>query len=100
MRYSRWARSDVTFGPVGRIVATVLVCVPDAWFAFGTGGFGFYGLVLWTVVVVPWALRDIWRRVPTVPLDPLGVGDALRSGPVGGVDPATSIANRPPPARW
>jgi hypothetical protein len=100
MKHSRWAKSPTTFGPVGRIVATVLVCLPVWWFLFYTGGFGMVGLLLWVLVVLPWALRDIWRRVPTVPLDPLGVGQGFPRESATEVDPSNSIANRTPTARW
>lgn len=102
MRYSRWAGSAVSFGPVGRIVTTVLLCLPVPVFVFGMGAdpYGLVGLGIWVLVVMPWALRDVWRRVPTGRLDPLGVGDRpLVSGPVT-VDPETSITHRKPPDRW
>ncbi|MEZ0163358.1 hypothetical protein AB2L27_01115 [Kineococcus sp. LSe6-4] len=47
-RSSRWAASDVSFGPV------VL------WFS-PLGGVLF--LVVWSAVVVPRGLRDVWRGV-------------------------------------
>ncbi|PRY14181.1 hypothetical protein [Kineococcus rhizosphaerae] len=58
-RQSRWTGSSVTFGPVGRIVLTLLLlaAVPLAFrFQWVVG-------VIWTFVLVPWALRDVWREV-------------------------------------
>ena len=51
----------VTFGPVGRVVATVLVVLPLWWLVFGAGVFGIVGAALWVVGVLPRALADIWR---------------------------------------
>ena len=60
VRSTRWGRSATTFGPVGRVIATFLLLVPVAFFfvagMFWAGGF------IWIFIVVPWALRDIWRR--------------------------------------
>ncbi len=59
---SRWAASAVTFGPAGRIVATLLVLVVGVWLLWASF-FGFVGALLWLGVITPWALRDIWRPV-------------------------------------
>jgi hypothetical protein len=60
-RYSRW-RGDVThFGLVGRLVVTVLLAVPLWWF-WEVQTFAWPGLVIWGVFLMPWALRDVWRR--------------------------------------
>jgi hypothetical protein len=63
VRGSRWSRSEVTFGPVGRLVATGLLFLPLAWFVFQAGVFGLVGIAVWSVVL-PWGLRDVWRPVP------------------------------------
>ena len=62
-RRSRWVRSDVTFGPVGRIVVSLLMLVPLWWFIAYAGVFGIVGVPIWLVKVLPWGLRDIWRPV-------------------------------------
>lgn len=62
-RRSRWVRSDVTFGPVGRIAVSLLMLVPLWWFIAYAGVFGIVGVPIWLVKVLPWALRDIWRPV-------------------------------------
>jgi hypothetical protein len=56
---SRWAKSDVSFGPVGRMVGTVLLLAVGAWLLV----FSLIGAGVWWLVVVPWALRDLWRPV-------------------------------------
>jgi len=71
-RQSRWAATEVSFGPVGRIVVSMAMFLPTAWIST-------LGLVpalvsapVYLGVAVPWALRDIWRpvRVPEVAGDP------------------------------
>lgn len=60
--HSRWRGTAVSFGPTGRIVLTLLLLLPSLWFLlFGLAGP--LGFVLWTFVVLPLALRDVWRRV-------------------------------------
>ena len=54
---SRWTRSATTFGPVGRMVGTVLLLTVGVWLAV----FALVGAAVWWFVVVPWALRDLWR---------------------------------------
>ena len=64
---SRFQATDVTFGPVGRLVVTVLVLVPVAGFVaalFVAPIGGITGLAIWGGVIVPKALRDTWRRRP------------------------------------
>lgn len=56
---SRWRRSDVTFGPFGRVAATLLLCVlPILWAA----GYSPVMLIIWTFVVSPLLLRSIWKK--------------------------------------
>lgn len=55
--------SAVTFGPVGRIVVSLLMLVPLWWFIAYAGVFGIVGVPIWLVKVLPWALQDIWRPV-------------------------------------
>ena len=61
---SRTMRSATTFSLPGRIIATVLVLIPDAFFAYS---YSLIGLGLWTFVFLPWALRDIWKAVGSQP---------------------------------
>jgi hypothetical protein len=72
MTYSRWKKTDGTFGPAGRVIATFLLLVPLPVFALGVAsGIGIIGAGLWVVVVMPWALRDIWKRGATHVQPPL-----------------------------
>jgi hypothetical protein len=54
---SRWTRSATTFGPVGRTVGTLVLLTVGVWLAI----FALVGAAVWWFVVVPWALRDLWR---------------------------------------
>jgi hypothetical protein len=65
-RESRWAKSDVTFGPVGRVVASVLLVLPLL-FLVGTGLFTFdpfvlAGAIIYAVLMVT-GLRHVWQPV-------------------------------------
>jgi hypothetical protein len=57
---SRWRAGSVTFGPVGRVILTFCVFLPYPLFLLNLP-FGIVGVVVWSVLVPP-ALRDIWRR--------------------------------------
>jgi hypothetical protein len=60
---SRFAKTEVSFGLPGRIVMTIVLFIPLAWFIYLAKEFiGIGGLVLWGGVVMPWALRDLWRH--------------------------------------
>jgi 4-hydroxybenzoate polyprenyltransferase len=61
-QYSRTKRTQITFGPVGRIVATTLIVGPAVVMALLPGGAGWAGAAIWGVLVVPIGLRDVWRR--------------------------------------
>jgi hypothetical protein len=56
---SRWAKSDVSFGPVGRMVGTGVLLAVGGWLLV----VNLIGAGVWCLVVVPWAMRDLWRRV-------------------------------------
>ena len=59
--YSRWRSGPTSFGIVGRSVVSVLMLIPLWWF-WETQMFAWPGVVIWVVIVMPWALRDLWRR--------------------------------------
>ena len=62
--YSRTAKSSVTFGPVGRLVATLLlVGLPAGYLLVYAFPFG----VIYLVAAVPVLLRSIWKRTPVPP---------------------------------
>jgi hypothetical protein len=58
--HSRWKASEITFGPVGRIVATGLVLVPVLYGLF-VNVFFLVAAGIWCFLL-PGVLRDIWRR--------------------------------------
>ena len=63
---SRWAKSDTTFGPAGRLVATAALLVPFAFLVFA-GLFALNPVVLggagvWAVLMVI-GLRQTWAVV-------------------------------------
>ena len=65
-RESRWTKSDVTFGPVGRVVTSVLLVIPLL-FLVGTGLFTFdpfvlAGAIIYAVLMVT-GLRHVWQPV-------------------------------------
>jgi hypothetical protein len=93
---SRWRPSAVTFGPVGRIVATIVVLLPILYAVF-VSVFFLIAAAIWGLTIVPWALRDIWRRVPAGPPPPAPIVPTPQTRPL---EPGTSIADRHPPARW
>ncbi|MGH8889848.1 MAG: hypothetical protein ACRDV3_08840 [Acidothermaceae bacterium] len=69
MTYSRWKKSSGTFGPVGRVVATLLLLVPLPLLAMAASvGIGLIGAGIYVLLIMPWALRDIWQRA-AIPVD-------------------------------
>lgn len=59
--------SVVTFGLTGRVLCTALVLGVLAWFLLFGGLFGVAGAVVWIGWIMPWSLRDIWRRAELPP---------------------------------
>ena len=61
---SRWRKTPTTFGPLGRVLATLGLVVPFIFFmiiGILTGGFELGGAVIWGVILMPWGLRDVWK---------------------------------------
>ena len=63
---SRWVKSDTTFGPVGRLVATVMLLIPFT-FLVASGLLTFDPFVLggagiWAVIMAM-GLRQVWQIV-------------------------------------
>ena len=56
---SRWKSGSTTFGPVGRVILTICVFLPYPRFFFALP-IGLVGAGIWTVIIVPRSLRDIW----------------------------------------
>jgi hypothetical protein len=92
---SRWQGSEVAFGPVGRIVATLLVLIPIL-FAIFVNVFFLIAAAIWAFFVLPRAMRDIWRRTSTSPAQP----PIIIPPEPGPIPPGESINDRTPPARW
>jgi hypothetical protein len=66
---SRWRKTPTTFGPIGRVIATIVLVVPEIGFVvvgFLTGGLTIFGAVIWGFIIMPWGLRDTWKA-GTVP---------------------------------
>ncbi|HET7531424.1 MAG TPA: zinc ribbon domain-containing protein [Mycobacteriales bacterium] len=63
MRTTRWAKTDTTFGPVGRVLATVALLVPFVVMVVGgiADPFVWGGAAVWGLVIMPWGLRDVWK---------------------------------------
>ncbi len=59
---ARFAKTDVSFGLTGRVVMTVLLLIPFAWFVYlAQWMIAIGGLVIYAVIFLPMALRDVWR---------------------------------------
>lgn len=59
---SRWQKSTITYGPVGRVLWTVALFVPEVWL-LTQSIFAIFALALWTFWVIPLTLRSIWQPV-------------------------------------
>jgi hypothetical protein len=77
-RGTRLERSVVTFGPLGRMVATGVVLAPLWFFYSGAGVLGLAGIVVWIGWVLPIALRDVWRPALLPSTDLTRLRDAAR----------------------
>jgi hypothetical protein len=67
---SRWRKSQTTFGPTGRVIASVLLVIPFVVFVavtILTGGLCIIGAVVWGGFIMPMGLRDVWKvaQIPT-----------------------------------
>jgi hypothetical protein len=61
---TRWRKTATTFGPLGRVLATIGLVLPFICFVLVgvlTGGFTIAGAVIWGFVIMPWGLRDTWK---------------------------------------
>ena len=63
VRRSRWRKTPTTFGPAGRVSLTLALLVPLALMIVGglADPFVWGGAGFWAAVVMPLALRDIWK---------------------------------------
>jgi hypothetical protein len=95
-RTSRFARSALTFGGPGRLLATILFLSP-IYLAFDLAGvFGILFVLVYAVMVVPQGLRWLWQpaRVELI-VDPLPLPIVDEPPPAG-----SGIADRQAPSRW
>ena len=103
-RGTRFQRSVVTFGPTGRVVATGLMLLPLWWLVFYAGVFGLAASFMWLIVVLPRALRDIWRPAVLPSTELTRLRDAAVRAAEAQRDAAakqTDGAAKPdPPRRW
>ena len=60
--YSRWGRSSYTFGPVGRVLVTLVLLLPVLWMLLNSALTLLTVGIPYTFVLLPWALRDVWAR--------------------------------------
>jgi hypothetical protein len=98
-RHSRWARSEVSFGPAGRVVVTILLFVP-VWFGIFYSVFFLVAAAIWLFCVIPMAYRDVWRKVRAAPTDADLIAVAYdRAFPDDG-SPRSDIGSRETPSRW
>ena len=61
IRHSRWAGNDVSYGPVGRILATIILVVLPVMYLFWT--VAPFGLV-YLVAACPLLIGAIWKKTP------------------------------------
>ena len=96
-RTSRLAASELTFGPAGRVIATIVFLSPVFWALDLAGVFGILFALPYLAMVVPQGLRWLWQPVPVelVP-DLLPVVDPVAPP----VPAAAGIADRQAPSRW
>jgi len=85
--------SAVTFGPVGRIVATAVVLLPTV-FALFVNSLFILAALIW-LFVLPRALRGIWARAHVG-----DVQDLSEPPPRPDADPHDTIAGRAGTRRW
>ena len=93
----RFRSTEITFGPVGRVVMTGALLLPVLFFLSG-GMLGVVGLVIWVGFVLPRGLRDVWREVPR----PGQVREdrAHLMAPREDSPDDVGITDREPPRRW
>ncbi|HUR15273.1 MAG TPA: hypothetical protein VM097_12360 [Mycobacteriales bacterium] len=101
---SRLQASVLTFGPVGRVITTLVLLAVPAWFLLYGGLFGLVGVVTWVGWVLPRALRDTWRRaaLPSTELTRLRDEAARQAQDErrARADHPAFDQDQPPPSRW
>lgn len=82
------------------MLVTLLLLAPVWWAVMVAPLPATLWLPIWLFVLLPWALRDVWRRVQVEPADP-----GVPAGTVSAIEPpspdaAASIQARQGPIRW
>jgi hypothetical protein len=100
---NRWEQSVSTFGPFGRVTATLALLAPPVSLLWTAGPFGIFGAVIWCGWVLRPGLSDVWRRAPLPETDLTRLAaEAAREAREAEREPRTHRAfdGDPPPARW
>ncbi len=90
---SRWLRSEVTFGPVGRVAWTLVLLVPIV-FALFYNFFFIIAAAIW-MAVVPMAMQDVWRKVKRPDYETIPEIAEPKT-----LQPGESLHERVTPKRW
>jgi hypothetical protein len=91
---SRWLRSEITFGPVDRVLWTVVLFAPIL-FAIFYSVFFIVAAAIWAAVI-PMGLRHLWQRVRNPDYEqPIVLPPETPP-----MKPGESLHDRRPPARW
>jgi hypothetical protein len=88
----------VTFGPIGRIAASLAMLLPLIWFGEYAGVWGIVGVPIWSLLLVK-GLRDIWQPI-RVPDSPEPVADEPLSAIAPQNEDDEGIGRRPGSRRW
>lgn len=99
---SRWQRSTITFGPIGRVAWSIALFVVAFYPILVALRYGYIWICLYVggipmlLVLYPLAMRDVWKKVRNPDYEPPIVlttdRPTLREG--------ESLHDRRPPRRW
>jgi hypothetical protein len=96
-RTSRFAPGELTFGAVGRVVATILFLSPILFALDLAGVIGIFFALPYLTMVVPQGLRWLWQPAPVeFIVDPVPAAPLQPDPP----PPDGGIAGRQAPGRW
>jgi len=99
---SRWRRSTITHGPLGRMMWTIVLFVLATYPILIALTQGFVWICLYIggipllLVLFPLAMRDVWKKVP----NPDYEGPIKLPPETPPLLPGESLHERRPPARW